>query len=790
MARYHSTLTARWVAPTIERVAVRFQNGRLLAARVELGLTQEQAAQVAGVDVRTYRRYESGEVNGAGDFTVNRASRRKIVHRLACELGIDERELLGEDIASAPGRNAESLARAEHVLPRARHFVGRAALLERLRSWAANDASDEPVLAVVAGGGAGKTSLLERASGAIEKAVFVWSFYEDAHVDAFFDSLIGRLGGVGAVARGELLDRATAATKSHSGVTLVLDGMEALQANADSGRAEGELLDPRMRLFLRQLTRGLGRARAVISSRLPLADLAGWEGTGLTTIALEPLSAAESMELLRRWGVRGSPLVLAGAVPAVGGHALSIAMVGSYVGSILGGDLARAEGIDLAAAQKDDIQARRLHELLQSFGAGLSTFDRDVLRRVCAFSRGVSRAALDRMRRAPAGVAGALAGHSAIELTAAIARLARAGLTFSEPASGRLSAHPFVRRHFRAELGETLCLIHQVERAHLLSELHALAGGTLEDAPLDTLESLLEHTLQAGDAKAAFALYRSAMGGFGRLGLALGELSRGLRVVRGFSREAGGDVQTLDEALPASMRMRLAYDWGLYAAALGDLPAALVCYEFDATLARDAGAIEMQATALRTLAYTCRLRGELDRARVAVALSIALCREHSLRESELRGIALRAAIASDAGQLAEASAGFSEARKRGDLPMARRALWEAEHLIRCGEIDRARALTEANLTACMELEWRGHAAHCETLLGSLDVADGALDQGAARLQRAEAWCKLSGEVEMTLRAADLERALYEKQRRSGEEVVARGRELALIGGFAMFPAFS
>ena len=56
---------------------VLLKHALLARARVELGLTQEEAARAVGVDVRTYRRYESGEVNEGGSFAVQRASRRK-----------------------------------------------------------------------------------------------------------------------------------------------------------------------------------------------------------------------------------------------------------------------------------------------------------------------------------------------------------------------------------------------------------------------------------------------------------------------------------------------------------------------------------------------------------------------------------------------------------------------------------------------------------------------------------------------------------------------------------------
>jgi hypothetical protein len=51
-------------------------------------LTQDDAAAALGIDVRTYRRYESGAVN-AGGFDVRHATRSRLLARMSDELGLD-----------------------------------------------------------------------------------------------------------------------------------------------------------------------------------------------------------------------------------------------------------------------------------------------------------------------------------------------------------------------------------------------------------------------------------------------------------------------------------------------------------------------------------------------------------------------------------------------------------------------------------------------------------------------------------------------------------------------------
>jgi len=75
----------------------RFDHNRLVQIRTDLNLTQEAVAAAVGVDVRTYRRYETGAVNDVhGYFVVRTASRRRFLSRLCRELGVTANELLVE----------------------------------------------------------------------------------------------------------------------------------------------------------------------------------------------------------------------------------------------------------------------------------------------------------------------------------------------------------------------------------------------------------------------------------------------------------------------------------------------------------------------------------------------------------------------------------------------------------------------------------------------------------------------------------------------------------------------
>src|SRR4051812_34529046 len=212
----------------------RFLDFELLRrVRVELGLTQEQAAQRLGITARSYRRYESGAVNDrVSGFVVRHANRRRLTDRICSEFGLTE-DILLKDEGAAPqaavGRAWRQ--RRVHPLPRARHFVGRETQVAELSGWLAAPSPEVRVVAVVAVGGAGKTTLLERllsgdAAGAgetVARGLFVWSFYEDARIEAFLREACAYFASPSGTVNVERLSEALDAGPGH---VLALDGLE------------------------------------------------------------------------------------------------------------------------------------------------------------------------------------------------------------------------------------------------------------------------------------------------------------------------------------------------------------------------------------------------------------------------------------------------------------------------------------------------------------------------------------------------------------------------------------
>jgi transcriptional regulator with XRE-family HTH domain len=418
-----------------------FNHAILLKARLELDLTQEQAAAAAGVDVRTYRRYESGAVNDPREgFSVRHPTRRRLIERLSAELGIPEADLVVEKsteaaaaapeapkpaptvVATTTGEKAASEAQEAlfrplfaHTLQRARHFVGREDVLDRLKAWFEEPRPTDKVVAIVAVGGTGKTAILERFTGALGDApraggVLVWSFYEDPRTESFLEQALRYFAPGSEAPPGERLARLEDALRRGPPHLLVLDGIETVQSEGGAGRAHGELNDALLRRLLCAVARGLGRARTLITSRFELSDLSAWEGSGCRTIRLATLSSREGVDLLRAWGIAGGDGALNKLAATTGGHALSLAMIGSYVGAFLGGDPSRMGAIDLEAAARDDVLARRLNAVLWAYARALSQEERDLLARLAVFPGGAGEEAILMTIRAGGAIAGSLAG--------------------------------------------------------------------------------------------------------------------------------------------------------------------------------------------------------------------------------------------------------------------------------------------------------------------------------------------------------------------------------------------
>ncbi len=730
-----------------------------------------------------------------------------------------------------------------YPLQPAPHFQGRERLRAELAEWARSRVSPDRVVSLVAVGGTGKTALAERivaefidqsgkravsgdatltrsvSEGAGDDAtdksasftlrvsvptpaagLLVWSFYENPRTEEFLRTACEYFTGETPTSAGGLLERLQVALAGDEPHLLVLDGLERVQAEGMTGRPRGELEDPQLRRLVRWLAAGQGtRTRALVTSRFPLVDLDDWKHAGHREERLEDLEPAAARAVLRGWGVKGDDATLDGLAAPLGYHALSVAVLGSYLGKLWGGDPTKAPTFDrgeLAIADQKaslltrilsylrplwgggqtttetsdradlvgaDPKAAKLTRILMHYADKLPAAERDLLARLSAFPRGVMFEFLGFLIDAGGTVAGALVGCSEVRLLSLLDRLRELGVIFryETPQGATFSAHPFLRGHFRNLLGATKPEeVHEVIRQKLATRLRVsgrpITATTIfspvqfatERTMLDRFEALVEHTRLAGHTAEAFELYQSFFGGFPHLGWVVGDYARGVQILSGFSPDGRPNTAVAD--LPDWAREQLFNDWGLFAENLGDLPTAREAFALFEYLSLSRGNTRSLAVVLVNQTELELLAGRFAIARNSAESLKSIHRQGAYAKKEYSQTCL-ASVLGRLGEVEDSRRHFAKGRELAGTPhlYSFSGIWEAEFRIATGDRAGARTQTLANREFCESNEWTSQRAFCDVLLGQLDLPD---DPSGSReyLNSARSYASGSGNVKVQI----------------------------------------
>ena len=332
------------------------------------------------------------------------------------------------------------------------------------RAWAKENFN---VVTIVAWAGVGKSTLVNHWLRRMvaehyrsAELVFGWSFYrqgssgETSSADEFLDTALSwfrdpdpQIGT--AWEKGERLAKLI----SHRRALLVLDGLEPLQS--PPGPQEGRLREPSLQALLRELA-AFNRGLCVITTRLPVADVADYEGTSALRRDLEQLSSDAGAKLLRALGVKGAEAELRSASDEFNGHCLALTLLGSYLTDAYDGDIRYRHEVSnrLADDVRRGVHARKVMESYQAwFGEGPEV---SVLRLLGLFDRPADEKALGALLKPPAirGLTESLTDLSPTEWQRIIAKLRRARLVAGEDPDSRrhLDTHPLVREYYGGEL--------------------------------------------------------------------------------------------------------------------------------------------------------------------------------------------------------------------------------------------------------------------------------------------------------------------------------------------------
>src|SRR6516165_10142835 len=322
------------------------------------------------------------------------------------------------------------------------------------RAWAKKDVN---VVTIVAWAGAGKSTLVNHwlRRLAAEKyrsaeLVFGWSFYrqgtrgETSSADEFLEAALAWFGDadprIGTQwEKGERLAKLIV----HHRTLLVLDGLEPLQN--PPGSQEGRLREPSLQALLRELA-AFNPGLCVITTRLPVADIADHERTSAPRRDLEQLSSDAGTQLLRALGVKGDEAELRSTSDEFGGHCLALTLLGSYLTDAYHGDIRCHREVSARLAQdvRQGVLARKVMESYQAWlGEGPELA---ILRMLGLFDRPADEKVVGALLEAPAipGLTESLLDLSPTEWRTILARLRRARLLAGEDPHnpGHLDTHP------------------------------------------------------------------------------------------------------------------------------------------------------------------------------------------------------------------------------------------------------------------------------------------------------------------------------------------------------------
>jgi hypothetical protein len=436
----------------------------------------------------------------------------------------------------APAHASEPIIAVTRLQHGAEHLVGRETELTRL-----DTAWQDPkthVVTIVAWGGVGKTALvvewmarMARDGWRGAERVFDWSFYSQgtreqgaASADTFIAAALEFFGGeegmklaaspMSGWEKGAKLAQLVAQRRT----LLVLDGLEPLQF--PPGPVGGKLEDP----ALEALLKGLAHRNAglcLVTTREPVTDLAPFRATVSPEWRLEHLSVEAGADLLFQTGVRragnaevkGNDKELKDAASEVGGHALTLQLLGRYLAKVHNGDVRKRS---LVAFQKADakIQGGHAFRTMGAYETWLANAGEEgnrqlsVLRLLGLFDRPADAGCITALRQEPVidGLTEPVVGLDDDDWTFTLSNLVECGLLncrekqseIPNPQSA-IDCHPLIREYFARQLREKNPDAWRAAHRRLYEHLCKHQEGdepTLED--LQPLYQAVTHGCEAG----------------------------------------------------------------------------------------------------------------------------------------------------------------------------------------------------------------------------------------------------------------------------------------------------
>lgn len=467
-----------------------------------------------------------------------------------------------------------------------RDFVGRGEDLAWLdAAWEEN--ADLAVL--VAEGGTGKSVVtaewldrLKARGWAGAERVFGWSFFSQGSserqtaTEDFAAAALAFFGDDGPPPRNpwEWGERIAAAVARHRGL-LALDGLEPLQY--PPGPLQGEIKDPMVQRLLNNLVRNGHGGLAVVTTRVPVAGIAG---AGVRERTVPGLSAEAGGELLGKLGVKGSAAEREKLAGEYHGHALSLTLLGTYLRQAHHGAIAKAAEVKLLEADAGQDRARKV---MDRYVAWMAERPREMAALSLAglFDRPARGELVAVLRAEPAipGLTEAVAGLPQAEWNRVVSELREAHLLLPEdPADpDGIDAHPLVREYFADRLKRTAPAGWQAAHSRLYEHLRDTTKHFPDTlAEMQPLYEAVAHGCAAGRHQEALddVFWKRIMRGKEHFNARhLGAFASDLTAMAGFFRDGW---EEMPDGLTAANRAWLQGEVGFTLNALGRLPDAIL----------------------------------------------------------------------------------------------------------------------------------------------------------------------------------------------------------------------
>jgi tetratricopeptide (TPR) repeat protein len=426
----------------------------------------------------------------------------------------DEIAALVEQVAKrkvAAARPTAALAQTAYVhitgLPETAYekLRGRDDQLKRLDDAWTNRSTN--ILSLIAEGGAGKSALVNEWLKRLQadnyrgaELVLGWSFYSQGtkeratSAEQFLNWALDKLGirieTTSATAKGDAIAEAMMKRR----VLLLLDGCEPLQHGLD--RQYGELKDQGLRALLRRFAstppdqvHGL----AVLTSRLPVKDIARWNYGAAPVVDVDKLSDEAGAALLRDNSVWGTQRELEGAAYAFGGHPLALGLLASLLKETQRGDVRRRDHVRALLQDEDDPRhghAKRVMASYEREWLADRPVEHAVMHMVGLFDRPANDGCVRALRKKPTieGLTRSIVDLDDGDWERSIARLREVRLLapVDPSAPDALDAHPLVREWF----GERLRLTKEEAWKAAHGRLYEHLRDTTKEGKTPTLEDL------------------------------------------------------------------------------------------------------------------------------------------------------------------------------------------------------------------------------------------------------------------------------------------------------------